>query len=259
MLQFEDFDIALNVFGSIRRIAKIKFSKDGSLYVFFPGFANTEGIVCRPVLRAGVVGQTTLDLTVWGKVTTHLVKYAHHPDGEAHFSQDGKVKTEIRRRAVPLDQQRGHLFTIQVQDFGSFPALNTPRKRQLTFNLPDSVRAIKITGWRFGASDFQLPEGAQVNGGPKGVQLADGVTRYGFFVSPPGGTRFDDIVLFLSVEEIPWMSEDKAAHLIFMGGFDPVGIALNSGVDTEFLAFAYPCSDYSLLNSNIGSIDFIAK
>lgn len=53
---------------------------------------------------------STLDLRDGGKVTSHLVKYAHHPDGEAHFSQTGKVLTQVRRRAMPLDGIEGHCF-----------------------------------------------------------------------------------------------------------------------------------------------------
>ena len=87
MARFEVFDIVANTYNSLRRIAKIKFDIDGSIYVFFPGFIHTEGIVCRAVLRGGTVAQTSLDLKDGGKVTSHLVKYAHHSDGEAHFSQ----------------------------------------------------------------------------------------------------------------------------------------------------------------------------
>ena len=97
MARFQSFDVTVKSSGMLRRIAKIEFSHDGSIYVFFPGFMNTEGIVCRGRLRAGKSNQTTIDLTENGRVTSHLVKYAHHPDGEANFSQDGKVKTEVRR------------------------------------------------------------------------------------------------------------------------------------------------------------------
>jgi hypothetical protein len=66
---------------------------------------------------------TQLDLTPGGKIASHAVKYAHHPDGEAHFSQDGKVLTAIRRKAVPLDAAAGHLFTVHVVGFAAFKTL----------------------------------------------------------------------------------------------------------------------------------------
>ncbi len=253
MNRFESFDIVAKIFGSHRRIAKVKFATDGSIYVFFPGFVRTDGVVCRAVLRGGTGAQTKLDLTENGRVTAHLVKYAHHTDGEAHFSQDGKVKTEVRRRSVPLHQQSGHLFTIQVQHIESFPHLPFSLKRQLTFELPENTRALKITGWRHPISDFKLPEGGILTGG---IRTSDGIERVGIFVAPPDKALFDDVVLFLAVEEIPWLSDDKAAQLLFLGGFDHTSTALNHSVDTEFLCFLYPCSDYEVLRKRIGSIDF---
>jgi hypothetical protein len=254
--RFNSFDIVAKAFGAFRRIAKVKFNRDGSIYVFFPGFARTDGIVCRAVLRGGQPAQTKLDLTENGRVTAHLVKYAHHPDGEAHFSQDGKVKTEVRRKSMPLVEQRGHLFTIQIQNIESFANLNAPRTKQLTLELPDNLRALKITGWRHRFTELALPEGVNPTGFPKGIQTSDGISRVGLFVAPPGGELFDDFVLFLAVEEIPWFTEDKAPQLMFFGGFDHPSVARNHSADTEFLAFAYPCSDFESLRERIGCIDF---
>lgn len=259
MARFKSFDIVARASGALRRIAKVKFDRDGSIYVFFPSFEKTEGILCRARMVAGQSGQTTLDLTQNGRVTAHLVKYAHHPDGEAHFSQDGKVKTEVRRKSVPLQEQRGHLFTIQIQNIESFRPLSAARRDQLTLELPENMRALKITGWRHPFSDLKLPEGVVPTGSPKGIQTSGGVTRVGLFVAPPEGERFDDVVLFLAVEETPLLSKDNAPHLIFVGGFDPSVVALNHSVDTEFLAFAYPCSDFNQLRERIGSIDLPAK
>ena len=255
MTRFKSFEIVAKISSALRRIAKVSFSSDGSIYIFFPGFVKTEGIVCRAKISAGQNAETSLDLTENGHVTAHLVKYAHHPDGEAHFSQDGKVKTEVRRKSVPLSEQRGHLFSIQVQNIDSFRLLPTPRKEQLTLELPENTRSLKITGWRYHLSDLKSPKGHISTGLPKGIQTLKGVPRVGLFVAPPEGEPFDDIVLFLAVEETQWLSEDKAPHLIFVGGFDPTSIAINHSVDTEFLAFAYPCSDFNQLRERIGCID----
>ena len=194
--------------------------------------------------------------TKGGKVASHLVKYAHHADGEAHFSQDGKVKTDIRRKAVPLAEQSGHLFTIQTQDFASFPALQNAKERQLTFNIPDDVFALRLTVWRFRLSDMSI-NGDIPAGAIPVIRTSDGVDRAGLMVLPPEGARFDDVALFLTVRPMPPISEDLAAHLIFLGGFDSMSVALNHAKDTELLAFAYPCADFAALKRNIGSIDFI--
>ena len=258
MARFKSFDVTVKSSGILRRIAKIEFSQNGSIYVFFPGFINTEGIVCRARMRAGESKETTINLTENGRVTSHLVKYAHHPDGETHFSQDGKVKTEVRRKSIPLNQQKGHLFTIQIQSLESFRLLQSPRKEQLTFEVAENTQALKITGWRFRFTDLKLPEGVQPLFSPNSIQTSDGLTRFGLFVAPPEGQRFDDTVLFLGIKETPVLSKEDGAHLIFLGGFDPVSIALDHSQDSEFLAFAYPCSDFERLKNLIGCIDLQA-
>ena len=238
--RFEKFDITINTLSSSHRVAKIKFSKDGSIYVFFPKFINTEGILCRAVLYAGSNYPNNIDLKDNGKVTSHLVKYAHHSDGEAHFSQDGRVKTEIRRKSIPLSQQRGHLFTIQIQKIDSFPLLKTSCKEKLTIKISENIRSIKITAWRYSISDF--------------ISFDENL-RKGLFVAPPENYLFNDIVLFLEIKETPYLTEDKDAQLIFLGGFDNPSIAFNHSLDTEFLAFAYPCSNFIKLQKIIGCID----
>ncbi|MFA6183205.1 hypothetical protein [Acidithiobacillus sp.] len=256
MARFDQFNIVFTVSGTMRRIAKVKFHNDGSIFVFFPGFKYTEGILCVAKLVAGLTNPSRIDLTKGGKVASHLVKYAHHADGEAHFSQDGKVKTDIRRKAVPLAEQSGHLFTIQMQEFTSFPALQKPKEKQLTFNIPDDVFALRLIVWRFRLSDMSI-KGDIPAGAIPAIRTSNGVDHAGLMVLPPEGSPFDDVALFLTVQPMPPISEDLAVHLIFLGGFDSISVALNHAKDTEFLAFAYPCADFAALKHNIGSIDFI--
>lgn len=256
MTRFDQFDIVFTISGKMRRIAKVRFHHDGSIFVFFPSFKSTQGILCRAKLSAGSTYPSSLDLTKGGKVASHLVKYAHHPDGEAHFSQDGKVKTIIRRKAVPLAEQSGHLFTIQTQDFTSFPVRETAKKKQLTFNIPDDVVALRLTAWRFPLSQLSVAGDIPAGGIPV-IRTSDGVDRPGLLVLPPAGAQFEDVTLFVTVQPMPAISEEMTAQLIFFGGFDPTSIALNHAKDTEFLAFAYPCSDFEALKHSIGTIDFV--
>lgn len=254
--RFDLFDIVIKSSIGYRRIAKVRFAADGGIYVFFPGFVRTNGIACKAVLRAGGPITSSLDLTENGKVTSHLVKYSHHTDGEAHFSQDGKVFTYIRRKSVPLDSQRGHLFTIQLQKADSFPLMQSPRKKQLTLVRPSEEGALKITAWRYRIGDLGVPDNVTASMRPGGIQTPDGKMRQGLFVASPAGTPFDDMVLFLAFEEIPWLNEAKDSQLLFLGAFDTHEQALDHSRDTEFIAFAYPCSDFEQLKQRIGSIDF---
>lgn len=255
--RFEKFYIAARASDTLRRIAKVMFARDGSVYIFFSGFAKTHGIVSRVHLRAGAAAQSKISLEDHGRVTAHFVKYAHHPDGEAHFSQDGKVVTEIRRRSVPLKQQIGHIFSIYIQGIESFQRLEASKEGRLTIDLPDRLQALKITGWRFPLAAIDLPHGVNEICSPVSITTRDGITRVGLVVAPPAGALFEETILFLAFDEVPWVSADKKELLLFLGGFDPSRIALNHALDMEFLAFTYPCEDFAELLGRIGSIDLM--
>lgn len=252
------FDVVAGAEGHYHRLFKVRFRRDGSIFVIFPGFVSTSGILCRATMPAGGTGTKQLSLKENGKVTNHLVKFTHHPDGQAHFSQQGKIKTEIQRMSVSLAEQRGHLFTVQVQALNSFPRRESPRKDQLTLNIEGDMRSLKIVGWRWPVSSLRTTENPSPTKKIGGMLLGDG-PKGGLFVCPPDGYRFDDYFLFLSFEEIPWLSEDKTPHLIFIGGFDEGEIAYDHSRDSEFLALSYPCSDPESLANSIGTVDFIPK
>lgn len=254
MPRWRSFDILAHRETIHRRIAKVQFQRDGSIFVFLPGFATTSGILCRAVAHAGIQPDHQISLKEHGKVTNHLVKYAHHPDGEAHFSQDGKVKTEIRRKSVPLDKHHGHLFSLQFQNIESFPVVDNPKSHVFTVDITEDVHCMKIVGWRYPLSMIKRPPNVSKGARMIGMQLGDGY-KTGFFVLPPSGLPFDDVVLFLSVEATPLLSPDKAPQLIVLGGFDPGEIAMDNSQDTEFLVAAYPCSDPEALAEAIGSVD----
>src|SRR3954452_21599641 len=96
------FVICVEAAGERRKLLQIAFSRrDGSLYVSFPYYEHTEGIVSVGTFAPGA-STGPLDLAAGGKGTSHLVKYAHHPDGRPHFSQDRKVYTDVAKQAVPL-------------------------------------------------------------------------------------------------------------------------------------------------------------
>jgi hypothetical protein len=118
--RFTEFNIVAVSGGQLHRIAKVMFqNRDGSILPMFPSFAHNEGLVGELSMKAGARA-ASYGLANHGKVTGHLVKYSHHPDGRAHFSQDGRVRTEIKRQSVPLDRQHSHMFTIQVEGLKSF-------------------------------------------------------------------------------------------------------------------------------------------
>ena len=106
---------------------------DGSILVPFPYYKHTSAQLIEKTLKAGQGYEE--DLTVSGPVATHRVKYTHHLDGEAHFSQDGKILTRVRKRANALPNCEGHLFTVQLQGLHDFAKIEDRdlRKRGRTY------------------------------------------------------------------------------------------------------------------------------
>lgn len=91
----------------------------------------------------------SLSLLDGGKVTGHKVKYSHHPDGRVHFSQDGKIRTVIQKKSIPLSEAEGHLFTVQLQGLKDFGELSAKEKQPLLSEEDDtqfSIRRITTRG-----------------------------------------------------------------------------------------------------------------
>lgn len=83
---------------------QVGFDKDGSLFIHFPYFQHRTGILSSSEIPPTGERKADVNIEHGGKVTSHRVKYSHHPDGRAHFSQDGKIFTAI---AQPFDSQEG--------------------------------------------------------------------------------------------------------------------------------------------------------
>lgn len=256
MPRYDKFNVCGRCASTDYRIAKIQIASDGTIYVFFPGFVDTRGIVCAVRYPRGTGNTATLDTTKHGHVTSHLVKYTHHPDGEAHFSQDSKVYTTIRRQSLPLNQYSGLLFTILLQDITSFPAYTPSKVPHLTCELPDNMQTLKLTGWWFHDSGCQADPASLPIKKLDGIITADGKKRRGLFVKPPAGHVYDQYILFLGFECLPWFWNEKRPALLFYGAFDSPARQLDMKSDTEFLLFTYPCDNYEALLDRIGSIDY---
>lgn len=86
------------------QICHITFAKrDGSIFVSFPYLPETAGLLSIAKFPEDQTGSVTLSFGDDARSTSHLAKYSHHPDGLVLFSQDGKIRSEVRRRSFRLD------------------------------------------------------------------------------------------------------------------------------------------------------------
>lgn len=251
--------------GNVRRkVCQIFFGADQSLYVGFPYWKHRTGILAAATIPAGR-SSAEVSLEFGGKVSSHLVKYSHHPDGRAHFSQTGKVRTDIKRHSVPLAAQNGHIFTMLVQGIDAFDAANKPqdkglskRRATLTFQLegPDSVDSIKLVGRLYDHRALQFGGQIPIEIGPTiFAQEPNGVGTQGFLIASPFENATN--VLLITCAQFHRLGPEAEA-LVFYGGFSPPEVMTDETKEAGFLAFIYPVADAAGLRKRIGTIDIAA-
>ncbi len=260
---------ATNNLGQKRKLFQVMFARsDGSIFVNFPYYKHTNGVLSEVVYPGNQGPSADLSMVTRGNITSHLVKYAHHPDGRAHFSQDGKVLTRVKKQSVPLDAAEGHIFSVNIQGIEDFEQLtdkeegtSTKKRTVLNFKFTKSFSALRIVGRiypRFGFGSDN-PAAPQVVGPKVPCQTPDGSILPAFLMSPPKGWPLDSLVLFLSCEKTPALDEGRDSVLSFIGGFDHPDIALDHAEDTYFLALQYPADDFSELQKQLDTIDLTSK
>ena len=256
MYRMKEFNLVTRAGNCLRRIAKIQFGGDGSIYCMFPGLPKISGIAARARVEAKI-SSTNIDLKGSGRTTSHIVKYSHHPSGNAGFSLTRKVKREINKSSVPLRNLRGHLFSLYVYSPILFKKPKSiHRNPTVIMDMGEMPPAFKIVCHRYPERVLMWGrDGARCNTPPKGIMLADGSTQEGFFVAPPEHLPFANNYLVFYTEGIA-CSKSHQARLLFLGGFDEPNRAYDLNQATEFLALMYPCSDADALSKAIGSMDF---
>ncbi len=248
------FNLVAESEGKRHRVAKIIFGASEGIFVTFPRFIHTRGLVSRATLRGGISLPADISLKDGGKVAGHLVKYAHHLDGEAHFSQHGLVRASVRNASGRLDANVGHIFTLQAQRLEGFaPPRESDRTPALTMQFREVVPTLKITGWWYRMD--KLETSGTPGLGPLLVQGPNGQRKPAFALVPPEYHPLANWVLLLVPEIMPLLSANGAPSLTFIGGFDRKEIVHDHAEDTHFLALMYPVEDFETLKQELGAID----
>ena len=241
------FTIGVKFGFRIYKFFNIIFHSDGSIFVNFPYFRHSKGIVSLVTHKKGKHAQT-LELNPGGKVVSHKVKYSHHADGEAHFSQDGRVMTVVRKKSLRLDEIEGHMFSVQLQGISKFDSVDLRQVDAKRLNAIKAFergllipRAIEITG------KWYTLEGL--------VALRGGETLIP--ISPPKGKPLDDHVLLLACNENSMLTKQDDTVLIFTGGYDSAKNIFDPEVETTLLAFVYPNPFFDKMKEMIGSADYL--
>jgi hypothetical protein len=245
-----------------KKIFQINFKpKDGSLFVSVPYAELGHGRL--GVLECPPGNPESLKFGPGAPITTHSVKYTHHPDGEAHFSLDGKVFTNVRRKAVPLTAADGHLFTLMAQGLRHFEDMtpkDVPTRKRGLVSLPipdDAVNALKFVAHLYSSQNFARRfQGLKMDSPLIPLQRSDGRRVPGIVLATKLHDQNLPYLLVLSVEQFGTVAAHTELFVWFLGGFDPPEVALDHGRPTQCLMMMYPeISDISALLKSVGSID----
>jgi hypothetical protein len=238
---------------------QIVFHRDGSFFISFPYFRHRTGILSISSIPANGSRESQVNLEQGGKVTSHLVKYSHHVDGRAHFSQDGRVFTTIKRQSISLDKQRGHIFSLLIQGLGALDSakdeFQSTKRAAIEFAM-EPPEAIKFVGRWFDVSEMRFSNPTLTIGPVVPSLDPDGVrTDLIFAASPYANARH---VLAISCIPVPRLGPESEIFM-FYGGFSAREIMTDPTKEAGFLAFIYPVADAEKLRERLGSVDYILK
>ncbi len=194
-----------------------------------------------------------------GKVTSHLVKYSHHPDGRVHFSQSGKVFTKIKKNSIPLSSVDGHMFTVHLQGINDFQKVAESKSKKndcyVEWFFPQEPKGIKIVGHLYSRRQSLKRIRGEVIGPKILCEAPNGDQYIGFLLTHPFQRDDADYVIIVTCCEAAAIDKDNHSALVFLGGFDCSSIVNDHSQDTTFLAMHYPMVNYEELKKQIGSID----
>jgi hypothetical protein len=260
----ESFTVTAELGAKTHKIFQILFnSKSGAIFVSMPYFSEKEGLLASAELGSGVVTET-LDLGDKGALVSHGVKYSHPPDGNAHFSQDRKIYSKIRRQSMPLARLNGHMFTLMFNDISRFEIAKEkdwralPEKRAW-LKLPVNAEAsatIKVVGRWYSRSNFQRrfrPLASKSRIGPVFHFDQNGQERYLEAIAPPRNHPASGSILVIETVPVRDFAGPADPFLLFVGGFDQTA---SMKEPLGFLAALYPASDFQALSRILPSVDF---
>lgn len=234
-----------NVKEQRRKLFQIRIWNDGTLYIDFSFFNNPNGLLTELIINPSLEYPAGISLLDKGKIVSHLVKYTHHIDWRAHFSQDWKILTKVKKVAVPIKDLSWHIFTITLQGLDWFHEAEdvTPSVKKYTYNY-DLTRDwldlewVKFVGWWIHKDKlwYNSEWSKQIDIPLAYMKVKDRMLWW-FYLS---SSAWKDYILFLSCEFVPWLESSKEPYLSFMWWFDKSEIINNKETETSALFLIYP-------------------
>jgi len=248
------------------QICQVGFLPNGHTIVQWPYVPSNSGLLSIGQLTPKSESEQNISLLYHARRTNHKVKYSHPLDGKAHFSQDRKVFTEIRRQSFSTIENIGQMFFLSAFNIDRFKPFERrkPKRAYLIFRSKEPITCVSIQGvwWRKeGILQNTLPDIESI--GPTSFTRLrkTGELDHWQFLASPYKSRNQHSLLMLKC--IPQPALEGVIHpaIIFMGGLnnhETMAGRASSVIHREIMVAQYP----PLLNDQsdferIPSIDFV--
>ena len=246
VLRSQKFVIAVETPSGKFKLFQILCGRAGSLFVPFPYYKHSSAQLSEETMEGG--RKYPSDLSVTGPLTMHRVKYTHHADGEAHFSQDGKIHTKIRRRANSLPTYGGHIFTVQLQGLSDFQPLKerdltTSGRQVVCMRLPSEPASLKLVAHLYSADELVTRMAFSTDCGPWVPVIRDQKAYAAALLAVGDNANLTSRILMLSFEEVPAVFPNQPSGFSLIGGFDAPATAFDHNKDTSFLVLLSPAPE----------------
>lgn len=242
-LKADRYVITIRTATYVSKLFQIQFGKDGSMYVAMPYLENARGRVGEVKILANT---NTAELGANAPLTSHGVKYAHHPGGEAHFSLTGKVRTDIRKQSVKLHEVNGHLFSISFHGMSRFEPqppdeISTSKRAIVEFEVTDDEPESIVFMAHYYSRSVLAKRFLILLGNPWLAVGAQDAVYPGVVLATPywhnGEDHFLQLTLLHSSDrKLPQVD----AGTLFMGGFDIAAHQQDRTRDRSLLMCIYP-------------------
>lgn len=254
----ERFIIAVDTPAGRFKLFQILCGHDGTIYVPFPYYKHSSAQLSEETVEGG--RKFPSDLSVSGPLTMHRIKYTHHVDGEAHFSQDGKILTKIRRRANTLPSHSGHIFSVQLQGLGDFQKVtesDLAKKDRVVIcmRLESEPASLKMVAHVYSATAASQRLSSPVDCGPWIRVVRDQRPFAAAILAVGDSTDPTGRLLTLSFEEVSSVFPNQTSGFSFIGGFDEPGRAFDHAQDTSFLVLISPVANLPEATQRFGTVD----
>jgi hypothetical protein len=254
----DKFIIAVETPAGKFKLFQILCGRDGSIFVPFPYYKHSSAQLSEETMEGG--RKFPSDLSVTGPLTMHRVKYTHHVDGEAHFSQDGKILTKIRRRANSLPSHGGHIFTVQLQGLDDFQRVKdsdlTKKDRVVVcMRLDADPTSLKLVAHLYQVSELAQRMWSPADCGPW-IRVVRDQRIYAAAILAVGDNASPmSRLLMLSFEVVPSVFPNQPSGFSFIGAFDAPETALDHTKDTSFLVLISPAANLPEATQRFGAVD----